>query len=50
MVPKRVMMMVGISDGFMVYEEWRWTSHDDMLEARDEGGAAGKNGIQSPGF
>lgn len=42
MVPKRVMMMVGISDGFMVYEEWRWTSRDDMLEARDEGGAAGE--------
>ena len=40
--PKRVMMMVDISDGIMVDEEQRWTSHDDILEARDEGGAGGE--------
>lgn len=49
-LPKKVMMSMEISDEFRVYEEWRWISYADIWEAKDEGGAGVKSGVQSLGF
>lgn len=34
--------MMEMSDEFRVHEEHRWTSHADILDARDKGGAGGR--------